>query len=208
MKTTTSRASEIIMVTDSLSIISHFYSEEPELRDLMLKHAFQVRAKARQILEFSGLELDCEVISTGALLHDIGIIRCHAPGILCNGELPYIAHGVAGAEMLRDYGQAHGMDLECFARICERHTGSGLTEADIRNQDLPLPHQDFLPETMEEILICLADKFFSKSGEMKEKTLSSVRRSMEKFGEASLDRFDQMCHLFCVDETLPMLSEE
>ena len=196
------------MVTDPLSIVSHFYGDEPELSDLMLKHAFQVRAKARQILEFSGLELDCETISTGALLHDIGIIRCNAPGILCNGALPYIAHGIAGAEMLRDYGQEHGLELERFARICERHTGSGLTEADIRNQELPLPHQDFLPETMEEILICLADKFFSKSGEMKEKSLSSVRRSMEKFGEASLDRFDQMCHLFCVDDTLPMLSEE
>ena len=133
-----------MMMIDPLSIISHFYSDEPELRDLMLKHAFQVRAKARQILAFSGLELDCDTISAGALLHDIGIIRCHAPGILCNGELPYIAHGVAGAEMLRDYGQAHGVDLECFARICERHTGSGLTEADIRNQDLPLPYQDFL----------------------------------------------------------------
>ena len=196
------------MVIDPLSIVSHFYSEEPELRNLMLKHAFQVRAKARQILEFSGLELDCETISSGALLHDIGIIRCHAPGILCNGELPYIAHGIAGAEMLRGYGQEHGIELERFARICERHTGSGLTEAEIRNQELPLPHQDFLPETMEEILICLADKFFSKSGEMKEKSPASVRRSMAKFGDASLDRFDQMCRFFCVDETLPMLSEE
>ena len=70
------------MVIDPLSIVSHFYSQEPELQDLMLRHAFQVRAKARQILEFSGLELDCEVISAGALLHDIGLIRCHAPGIL------------------------------------------------------------------------------------------------------------------------------
>lgn len=196
------------MVIDPLSIVSHFYSQEPELQDLMLRHAFQVRAKARQILEFSGLELDCEVISAGALLHDIGIIGCHAPGILCKGELPYIAHGIAGAEMLRGYGLELGIDLESFARICERHTGSGLTEADIRDQDLPLPHQDFLPETMEEILICLADKFFSKSGDMEEKSFSSVRRSMAKFGEASLDRFDQMCRLFCVDETLPMLSEE
>ena len=195
------------MITDPLAIISFFYSGQPELQDLMLKHAFQVRAKARQIMELSGVELDNEIVSTGALLHDIGIIRCHAPGILCCGDQPYITHGIMGAEILRQYGRENGMDLEDFARICERHTGSGLTAADICEQGLPLPEQDFLPETPEEILICLADKFFSKSGDMEEKTFEAVRSSMAKFGSASLERFDHMCHLFQVDETLPFLQE-
>lgn len=193
-------------MTDPLSIIDHFYGNEEELRQLLLKHSEQVRDKALQILDSCELELDREKIIAGALLHDIGILRCHAPGILCHGEQPYITHGVTGAEMLRQYGRENGMDLEDFARICERHTGSGLTAADICEQGLPLPEQDLLPETPEEILICLADKFFSKSGDMEEKTFEAVRSSMEKFGSASLERFDHMCHLFQVDETLPFLN--
>ena len=110
--------------------------------------------------------------------------------------------------MLRQFGSDNRLDLEVFARICERHTGSGLSAEDIRDQDLPLPLQDFMPETPEEILICLADKFFSKSGDMAEKSFDSVHRSMAKFGPASLDRFEQMCRLFRVDDSLPLLSEE
>ena len=49
------------------------------------------------------------------------------------------------------------------ARVCERHTGAGLTKREIIEQELPLPQQDFLPETTEEKLICYADKFFSKT---------------------------------------------
>ena len=94
--------------------------------------------------------------------------------------------------MLRDLDPA----LEVYARICERHTGSGLTAHEIRLQQLPLPEQDFLPETTEEKLICLADKFFSKSGDLKEKSLETVRHSMMKFGVEPLARFDALCEEF------------
>ena len=88
------------------------------------------------------------------------------------------------------------MDLEGFALICERHTGSGLTVEDIISQKLPLPEQDFLPQTPEEKMVCLADKFFSKSGDMEEKSFEKVRRSMAKFGEESLKRFDGLWAFF------------
>ena len=188
-------------------IIGAFYRGEPELCRLLLKHSLQVREKAFQIMERSKLSCGREVVSAGALLHDIGIIRCHAPGILCFGELPYISHGTAGAEMLRACGSEHGLDSEAFARICERHTGSGLAAGDIRSQHLPLPVRDFIPETDEEILICLADKFFSKSGEMKEKSFASARRSMAKFGDSSLARFDAMCRRMNVSADLPPIPE-
>lgn len=188
-------------------IIGVFYAKEPGLCRLLLRHSLQVRDKALQIAGVSGLALDLGTVSAGALLHDIGIIRCHAPGILCFGELPYISHGVAGAEMLRAYGPEHGLDCEACARICERHTGSGLAAEDIRAQHLPLPERDFIPERDEEILICLADKFFSKSGKMEEKSFPAVRRSLEKFGEASLARFDALCRRTGVDASLPPLEQ-
>ena len=191
------------MKTAPIQILEHFYGKEPELFAVLLKHSQQVRAKALQIREFSGLDLDPELVSTGALLHDTGIIRCHAPGILCFGSEHYIRHGITGARMLRDYDP----ELEIFARICERHTGSGLTAEEIIRQQLPLPEQDFLPETLLEQLICLADKFFSKSGNMEEKPFAAVRRSMAKFGPASLERFDRMCKNLHVAENLPGISK-
>ena len=80
------------------------------------------------------------------MLHDIGIFLCDAPGIACHGKEPYICHGRLGAELLRQAGYPR------HARVCERHTGAGLTKAEIVAQHLPIPAQDFLPETLEERL--------------------------------------------------------
>jgi uncharacterized protein len=100
--------------------------------------------------------------------------------------------------MLRQYGKTYGIDLEPFARICERHTGSGLTADEIRSGSLPLPVRDYLPETPEEKIICLADKFYSKSGDMKEKSFEKVLRSQEKFGKGPAERFFALCREFHV----------
>ena len=186
-------------MTDPDPIIAFFYPEDTPLRRLLLRHSTQVRDKALAILANPSrppLDLDPGLVSTGAMLHDVGILQCHAPSILCVGTRPYIAHGVIGAEMLRDYGRTHGLDLEPFARICERHTGAGITADEVVAQVLPLPVRDYLPETPEEKLVCLADKFFSKSGDMREKPFDRVRRSLEKFGPDTLDRFDALCRLF------------
>jgi len=184
---------------DPAAIITHFYPEDTPLRRLLLRHSTQVRDKALAILAArpsSAPPLDPELVSAGAMLHDIGVLQCHAPSILCTGSRPYIAHGIIGAEMLRGFAQKHGIELEPFARICERHTGTGLTAREIREQGLPIPERDYLPETPEEKLICLADKFFSKSGDMQEKPLTAVRRSLEKFGPDTMERFDALLRLF------------
>ena len=181
---------------DAAEIIDFLYPEDDELRRKLLKHSIQVCRKALELARRTEVPLDLAVVETGAMLHDVGIRRCDAPGICCHGDQPYLCHGLAGAEMLREYGKAHGLDLEPFARICERHTGSGLTAQEIAEQRLPLPARDFLPETPEEKLICLADKFFSKSGNMEEKPFGKVRRSMEKFGPGPLARFDALVVFF------------
>lgn len=177
-------------------IIDFFYPEEGDLKETLLKHSLQVKEKALEIAAHSSVTLDREVLVAGSLLHDIGIVKCSAPEIFCTGTLHYLRHGIEGAAMLRAYGAQHNMDLEKFALICERHTGSGLTAGDIAAQKLPLPAEDFLPVTPEEKLVCLADKFFSKSGDMKEKSFEKVQRSMAKFGEESLARFNAMWAFF------------
>ena len=185
-------------MTVSIKIIQHFYPEDTPLRRRLLKHSEQVRNKALELAKNSGGEFDLALVADGAMLHDLGIGRCDAPKIDCHGTEPYLAHGVIGARMLREYGTEIGLDLEKYARICERHTGSGLTAAEIRQQELPLPARDYLPETPEESLVCLADKFFSKSGDMEEKPLGKIRRGMAKFGNAPLARFEELCRRFKV----------
>ena len=181
---------------EAAKIVDFFYPDDDALRRKLLKHSIQVFRKAVALANETDVPLDCSVLEMGAMLHDVGIRLCDATGICCHGDQPYLRHGVAGAEMLREYGGTHGVDLETFARICERHTGSGLTAREIAEQHLPLPERDFLPETPEEKLICLADKFFSKSGNMEEKPFEKVRRSMEKFGPGPLARFDALIDFF------------
>lgn len=194
-----------------LDIIHHFYPEDTPLRRLLLLHSECVRDKALALLEGSSFRdqhpsttLNLDLIIAGSMLHDIGICATYAPGILCEGTEPYICHGTIGARMLRQlvaegsFSAEDAAMLEACARICERHTGAGLTRQDILSQGLPIePAVDLLPETLEEQLVCLADKFFSKSGDpRKEKSLEHVRRSMMKFGADSLVRFDALCSTF------------
>ena len=94
------------------------------------------------------------------------------------------------AELMRREG------FERHARVCERHTGAGITCQQIESQNLPLPHQDFLPETMEEKVICYADKFFSKTHLDREKTIQQAEKSLTKFGEEGVLRFKEWEKMF------------
>lgn len=195
------------MVSDI--ILDRFYPSDTPLRRMLIKHCNQVRDKALDILEKSSVapsDIDRDLVIDGAMVHDIGIYLCDAPGILCEGSANYIAHGTLGAQLIRDLVAQQdpvvlGISpdyLEALARICERHTGAGLSREDILSQQLPIPVGDYLPLTLEEKLVCLADKFFSKSGDMKEKSLDRVKRSMMKFGNSSVARFEDLCKQFDV----------
>ena len=98
---------------------------------------------------------------------------------------------MCGAEILRNEHLP-----ESYARVCERHTGAGLTLHDILSQNLPLPHHDLQPETIEEKLICYADKFFSKTHLDREKNIQQAEKSLAKFGGDTLARFREMKRLF------------
>lgn len=169
-------------------VIDCFYPEG-ELRDLLWTHSRAVADKALSCLKKRNMaDIAPDTAELAALLHDIGIIRTDAPSIHCHGTLPYLAHGLAGAAMLRPLG------LYLFADVCERHTGSGITAGEIRDQHLPLPERDLTPRTALERLVCYADKFFSKTpGRLTgEKPLEKVRAQMSRFGAGSLARFDAL----------------
>lgn len=173
-------------MTDYQAIIDKYYPEDNELRHILITHSRAVADKALEIArKHPELNIDLRFLEEAAMLHDIGICRCDAPGIACYGTEPYICHGRIGAEMLRSEG------LPKHARVCERHTGTGITRKQIIERNLPLPAQDFTPETIEEQVICYADKFFSKSHLDKEKTIEEAEKSLQKFGTEGLERFKE-----------------
>lgn len=186
---------------DYQSIIDHYYPEAGgRLRDILMTHSTLVARRAAHICDTRpALGMDRSFVWAAAMLHDIGIVRCSAPGIACFGTEPYICHGLAGARMLMEYAAAHGIGeaaMRPYARVCARHTGAGLTRDEIIRQHLPLPHRDFLPETLEEKVVCYADKFYSKTHPEREKTLEQARKSLAKFGEEGLARFLEWHKMF------------
>ena len=172
-------------------IIDKYCKDNNELRDILVNHSRAVAEKALAIADaHPELGLDRQFILEAAMVHDIGIVMTDAPGIKCFGTEPYIRHGICGAEIMRAEGYPR------HARVCERHTGAGLSKAEIEAQNLPLPRVDLLPETLEEKVICYADKFFSKTRLDREKTIEQAERSVAKHGDEGLKRFKEMERLF------------
>ncbi len=178
---------------DYNKIINKYYEEENALKRILLIHSRCVAQKALLICDkHSELNLDRQFVEEAAMLHDIGMCRTDAPGIYCHGAEPYILHGILGRRMLDSMG------LYRHGRVCERHTGAGITAAEIVSQHLPIvPPRDLLPESLEEKVICYADKFFSKSHlDDAPRSIERTRQSLAKFGGDTLARFDDMVALF------------
>lgn len=169
----------------------HHYHDNPELRRIVTIHSEQVAKKALEICRRKNLPLNHHDVYLAAMLHDIGVVKCNAPSIHARGSLPYICHGVEGKKILEKAG------LYKYAKVCERHTGAGLSVEDIQNRRLPLPPHDMIPHSLLEKLICYSDKFFSKSKDLKkEKSLEEVIEQMKKFGDSSYQRFLELHEIF------------
>ena len=176
---------------NALNIIDKYYPEENELKRILLTHSRSVADKALWIADkHPELNLDKAFLEEAAMLHDIGIFLTDAPGIFCFGDKPDICHGYLGADLLREEG------FPRHALVCERHTGAGISAESIIKQDLPIPHREMLPVSMEEQVICFADKFFSKTRLEKEKSVEGALKSISKYGEDGIKRFNTWCERF------------
>ncbi len=176
---------------DPIAIIKKYYPEDSVAYPILIDHSRLVADKAIQLaLSHPELQIDLTFVEEAAMLHDIGMFQTHAPSIGCFGDLPYICHGYLGSDLLKAEGFTR------HALVCERHTGTGLSIEDIRRIDKGIPLRDMRPVSIEEQLICFADKFYSKSKPGREKSIEGVRKSMSKYGAAHLTRFDAWCEMF------------
>lgn len=180
---------------DYLAIINKYCVDNEELKQILVTHSRQVADRAQLILArhpewVESGEVDPVFVEEAAMLHDIGVVLCDAPRIHCLGTHQYIEHGYLGAEILRQEG------LPKHAAVAERHTGTGITIEQIVREDLPIPLKDYSPRTLEEKLICYADKFYSKTKLNQEKPYSKIRLHLWKYGSDTVARFDEMQKLF------------
>ena len=117
--------------------------EEIGLNTNILNHSIAVSEKAIEIankLKENNVTIDIELVEIGALLHDIGRARIHG-----------WKHPIEGGEIIRELGFS-----EKLARIAETHILGGLSRKDC--EILGLPVERHIPETIEEKVVCYADK--------------------------------------------------
>ncbi|HUI24361.1 MAG TPA: HDIG domain-containing protein [Nitrososphaerales archaeon] len=109
----------------------------------MVRHCEAV-AMAAEIMadeaERRGHAVDTKTVVAGALLHDIGRTRSQT-----------VRHGVEGAEIL----EGEGVDRK-VVEIVRRHVGAGISPEEAKK--LGLPDFDYIPRTLEERIVCFADK--------------------------------------------------
>jgi uncharacterized protein len=176
-----------------LDIIARYYDPKSKAYDILVQHGRQVKRKALAVAaRVPDLHPDADFIEAAAILHDIGIIKTDSPQFGCRGKDPYIRHGVLGAKLL------NALSLPKFALVCERHVGVGISMEDIRQYHLPLPKRDLLPVSIEEKIICYADKFFSKDGNSStgEKSVTDIVQSLGQYGQDKVGRFMNWVEMF------------
>ena len=174
-----------------MRVINRYYSDNQPLKELLILHSRLVADKALGIATVHPeLNLDRQFVEEAAMLHDIGIFLTDADAIHCYGKYHYLCHGYLGADLLRKEG------LPRHALVAERHTGTGLTLKQILERDLPVPHRDMCPQSLEEKVVCFADKFYSKTRPTEEKTVEQAERSLAKFGPEGVEIFRGWCGQF------------
>lgn len=176
---------------DALAIINKYYPDDNTLKRILLIHSRSVADKALDIAaRHPELGLDTQFLEEAALLHDIGIFLTDADGIHCFGPHPYICHGYLGSELLQKEG------FPRHALVCERHTGAGMSLQSIIEQQLPVPHRDMVPVSLEEQVVCFADKFYSKTHLEREKSVEKALKSISRYGADGVLRFKKWCECF------------
>ncbi|MHA1147056.1 MAG: HD domain-containing protein [Promethearchaeota archaeon] len=134
---------------------------------MVTRHSLKVAVKSRKIAnKITKVGVNKKLVEIGGLLHDIGRSKTHG-----------FAHALIGGRILRERGFSHKL-----ARICETHILGGLDREDAIQ--LGLPERDYLPESIEEKIVCLADKMTSGTRDV------SVEKRFEiwfrKYGKSKL----------------------
>jgi len=109
----------------------------------IINHCIAVANYALEIarkLQEKDINLDLQLIEAGALLHDIGRSKTHS-----------VDHAIAGVEVAKNLGLSPSI-----VNIIKRHVGAGITPDEA--QQLGWSKDNYIPQTLEEKIVCYADK--------------------------------------------------
>ncbi len=125
--------------TEAISIL-----QKMNLTKNIINHVLAVSRKAIKIAtQISVIPINIKLVRIGAILHDIGRVRSHD-----------YDHAVIGGQIIREELKFS----EQLARIAETHILGGISKDEAK--EFGLPEKNYLPETIEEKIVCLADKYF------------------------------------------------
>lgn len=183
---------------DEAYLLHKKYAATKQSLELIFTHSRIVHEIALELIDNNKLRVDLDLVRTGALLHDIGTYTL----IQENQKFlkdKYIQHGLIGAIFLKE----EGFDT----RVCDivkNHIGVGITKEEIEQRNLPLPAQDYIPQTTEERLIAYADNFHSKVpqfnsfdwicqklGEYGKQKVTELEEYKKKFGLPDLQTYSE-----------------
>lgn len=141
-------------------------------------------------LEAKDIPIKKDIVIAGALLHDIGMYRCHDEDLYDEKDAaPNIKHGIIGGKLIRAAGYP-----TILSRFAEVHVGTGITIENIEKEDLPLPKEDYIPITLEEELVSFADQFHTKEPNFT--SFENVREKLSRFDESKGFRMDHFMKKF------------
>jgi len=110
----------------------------------IIEHVCTVHSIAMEMARRSGADL--ELVSAGALLHDVG--RSRTQGLL------HVVEGVKTAKKRKL--------PDPLVDVIQHHIAAGFTPEEAK--ELGLPEGDYMPETLEEKIVCHADNLVKGSG--------------------------------------------
>jgi uncharacterized protein len=109
----------------------------------VIEHCQAVAKLALQLarqLEAKNHQINLQLVEAGALLHDLGRSKTHK-----------VDHSIIGAKIAQEEGLP-----EQVISIIKRHVGAGITAEEA--QWLGWPKDNYIPQTLEEKIVCYADK--------------------------------------------------
>ncbi|MFH1053147.1 MAG: HD domain-containing protein [Candidatus Woesearchaeota archaeon] len=178
---------------DPLKIIRKYYKPGSMAYRLIVTHGRLVQKKAVEIAKLAKKnnpkqKIDMKFLKEAAMLHDIGVMNVKTLHMGTVGKKDYIYHTTEGRKILEKEG------FPKHALVCERHIGVGLTKKEIIRQRLDLPKRDMVPISIEEKIICLADKFYTKHPpKLKiEKSLREIRATIKRYPGGQLRKFNKL----------------
>ena len=120
----------------------------------VIRHCKAVRNVAIKIAKKTKANIN--LVEAGALLHDIGRSKTHD-----------IRHAIEGVKIAKELGLP-----DVIINIIRRHVGAGIDSDEAKQ--LGLPEKDYIPETLEEKIVCHADSLIDNNKKQK------IEKAIEK----------------------------